>query len=43
MASTFNEQELLDSVGNDLAFLAETVQMLETDGPPLMRRIHGIQ
>ena len=40
MAQTFDEQDLLDNVGNDLAFLAETVQMLETDGPSLMKQIH---
>jgi two-component system, sensor histidine kinase and response regulator len=39
MARTFNEQELMDNVGNDLAFLTETVQMLETDGPCLMKQI----
>lgn len=40
MAQAFNEQDLLDTVGNDLAFLAETVQMLEIDGPSLMKQIH---
>jgi two-component system, sensor histidine kinase and response regulator len=39
MAKTFNEQELLDNVGNDMEFLAETVRMLETDGPSLMKQI----
>ena len=36
MAQLFDEAELLDRVDNDLAFLADTVQMLETDGRALM-------
>ncbi len=40
MPTTFDEQELLENVGNDMSFLAETVQMLETDGPPIMKQIH---
>ena len=39
MAKTFHEQELLDNIGDDVAFLAETVQMLETDGPALLKQI----
>ena len=34
---TFNEKELLDRVDNDWDFLADTVQMLETDGRALMK------
>lgn len=36
MARTFDEKELLERVDNDLPFLAETVQMLETDGRSLL-------
>jgi two-component system, sensor histidine kinase and response regulator len=36
MAQTFDESELLERVDNDLPFLAETVQMLETDGRALL-------
>jgi HPt (histidine-containing phosphotransfer) domain-containing protein len=39
MAKTFDEQELLDRVDNDVGFLAETVQMLETDGRSLVAEI----
>ena len=35
----FNEKELLDRVDNDWDFLADTVQMLETDGRALMVEI----
>jgi HPt (histidine-containing phosphotransfer) domain-containing protein len=35
----FNEKELLDRVDNDWDFLADTVQMLETDGRALMKEI----
>jgi len=38
-ARTFDEQELLQRVDNDLAFLAETVQMLDTDGRAMLRQI----
>jgi two-component system, sensor histidine kinase and response regulator len=40
MATSFNEQELLENVGSDLEFLAETVQMLASDGPSLMLEIN---
>ena len=36
---TFDGKELLDRVDNDWDFLAETVQMLETDGRGLMDEI----
>src|SRR5688572_15114127 len=36
MARTFDEAELLARVDNDIAFLAETVDMLTSDGPPLL-------
>ena len=39
MADTFNESELLDRVDNDLAFLAETVEMLQSDGRAAMQQI----
>ena len=39
MAPVFDETELLERVDNDLAFLAETVQMLATDGRALMAEI----
>ena len=39
MAETFNEGELLDRVDNDLGFLAETVQMLQSDGRSAMQQI----
>jgi protein-histidine pros-kinase len=35
----FDEKELLDRVDNDWDFLADTVQMLETDGRALMSEI----
>jgi two-component system, sensor histidine kinase and response regulator len=36
MASTFDEAELLERVDNDTAFLAETVDMLSSDGRSLV-------
>ena len=39
MANNFNEAELLERVDHDVAFLAETVQMLESDGPPLIEQV----
>lgn len=39
MATTFNESELLERVDNDIGFLAETVQMLESDGRTLLADI----
>ena len=36
MAPLFDEAELLEHVDNDVGFLADTVQMLETDGRALM-------
>jgi HPt (histidine-containing phosphotransfer) domain-containing protein len=39
VAQWFDEAELLEHVDNDVAFLADTVQMLETDGPALMSEL----
>src|SRR5205814_1158394 len=39
MAQTFDETELLERVDGDVAFLADTVQMLETDGRSLMAQV----
>lgn len=39
MAKTFDEAELLERVDNDTAFLAETVGMLTSDGPPLLDEV----
>jgi HPt (histidine-containing phosphotransfer) domain-containing protein len=39
MVDTFDERELLDRVDNDLGFLAETVEMLQCDGPSTMQQI----
>jgi HPt (histidine-containing phosphotransfer) domain-containing protein len=39
MARAFDEQELMDRVDNDLSFLADTVQMLESDGRALMAEL----
>ena len=39
MSAVFNEQELLDRVDNDWDFLAETVQILCTDGRVLMDQV----
>ena len=36
MPETFDQQELLKRVDNDMVFLAEIVAMLETDGRALM-------
>ena len=36
MAQLFDEAELMERLDNDVAFLADTVQMLETDGRALM-------
>lgn len=41
MARAFDETELLDRVDNDVAFLAETVEMLRNDGPMLIEQIKG--
>jgi two-component system, sensor histidine kinase and response regulator len=39
MARLFDENALMDNVGGDVGFLAETVAMLESDGPTLMQQI----
>ncbi len=39
MAQTFDEKELLERLDHDVSFLAETVQMLETDGRVLMGQV----
>ena len=36
MAQLFDEAEIMERLDNDVEFLAETVQMLETDGRALM-------
>jgi HPt (histidine-containing phosphotransfer) domain-containing protein len=36
MTQTFDVKELLERVDNDVAFLADTVQMLESDGAALL-------
>lgn len=38
MANNFNEAELLERVDNDVEFLAETVEMLKTDGSSLIEQ-----
>lgn len=39
MARTFDEAELLERVDNDVGFLAETVEMLTSDGPSLLSQV----
>lgn len=39
MARTFDEAEIMERVENDLAFLADTVRMLATDGRLLMSQV----
>ena len=39
MARTFDQTELLARVDNNTAFLAETVDMLTSDGPPLLDQL----
>jgi two-component system sensor histidine kinase/response regulator len=39
MSQVFDEAELLDRVDNDWEFLAETLEMLKTDGRRLMEEI----
>ena len=39
MARMFEEAELLERVDNDIGFLADTVQMLETDGRALLNSL----
>jgi two-component system, sensor histidine kinase and response regulator len=39
MAVHFDEKELLERVDNDLAFLAEAVQMFETDARPALAKV----
>jgi two-component system sensor histidine kinase BarA len=41
MAQAFNERELLERVDGDVAFLAETVQMLQADGRSLMTDVNA--
>src|SRR5438128_2052533 len=40
MPQLFDETELLARVDNDVAFLAETVEMLQTDGRALLADVH---
>jgi two-component system, sensor histidine kinase and response regulator len=39
MARMFDENALMDNVGGDIGFLAETLGMLESDGPALMGQL----
>lgn len=39
MARSFDETELLERVDSDVAFLGDTVQMLESDGRALMGHV----
>ncbi len=39
MSDIFDKAALLDRVDNDMEFLAETVEMLEEDGPDLLSQI----
>ncbi len=39
MARTFDEAELLDRVDQDIEFLAETVEMLVSDGSSLLEQV----
>ena len=39
MSPVFDEKELLDRIDHDWEFLAETVQMLSTDGRALMAEV----
>jgi len=39
MSQVFNDKELLERVDNDWDFLAETVEMLNTDGRALMDQV----
>jgi HPt (histidine-containing phosphotransfer) domain-containing protein len=39
MSELFDREALLDRVDNDMEFLAETVEMLEEDGPDLLNQI----
>jgi HPt (histidine-containing phosphotransfer) domain-containing protein len=41
MSQSFDEQELLDRVDQDVEFLAETVQLLVDEGPALVREIRA--
>jgi HPt (histidine-containing phosphotransfer) domain-containing protein len=41
MSQVFDEKELLDRIDNDMDFLAETVEMLCTDGRALMDEIRS--
>ena len=39
MSQVFDEQELLERIDGDWDFLGETVQMLASDGPELIRQL----
>ncbi len=41
MAQMFDEAELMERVDNDVEFLAETVEMLASDGPTLVEQIRA--
>ena len=39
MGAVFDEQALMDRVDGDLEFLEETIEMLDEDGPDLLRQV----
>ena len=39
MSELFDREALLERVDNDMEFLAETVEMLEEDGPDLLNQV----
>jgi HPt (histidine-containing phosphotransfer) domain-containing protein len=39
VAKTFDEAQLLQRVDHDVSFLAETVEMLAADAPPLLQSV----
>ena len=41
MTNSFDQAQLLERVDNDIAFLAETVEMLVADGPALMDSVRS--
>ena len=43
MPPVFDRAELLDRVGNDMAFLTETVEMLATDGRSLGQTLQYVK
>ena len=41
MSDIFDKEALLDRIDNDMEFLAETVEMLEEDGPDLLGQMRS--